>query len=107
MRFDSPRRDWSRIFAEVLDLCIKPQAKTRVMQDVNLSYRQAQRYLSQLLRLDLLRTHRGGMFVTSEKGFRFLQKYIEIQQMLAEEGDSVFPSSLSINSQLLATFSFK
>ena len=60
------------------------------MYRINLSYRQLQAYLNKLQKTRLLESHhsRDG-YTTTEKGLRFLQKWIEIQQIITEGNDSL------------------
>jgi predicted transcriptional regulator len=89
--FHNSRRDPPQIIAEILDLCLKPQPKTRIMYRTNLSYRQLQAYLNKLQKTRLLEPHHSKHgYTTTEKGLRFLQKWIEIQQIITEENDSSF-----------------
>jgi predicted transcriptional regulator len=85
------RRDRVQIIAEILDSCLKPIPKTRVMCEVNLSYRQLQSYLYETQELGLIKIQRSEeKYMTTEKGFRFLQKWIEIQQILTCRNEPSF-----------------
>ncbi len=71
--------------AEILDLCKKPQPKTRVMYRTNLSYKTLQNYLSQLLSLEFLEVHHSRTaYATTEKGLDFLRKWAELKEYLEQ-----------------------
>jgi predicted transcriptional regulator len=79
-----PRRSHLQNFFEILDLCRKPQVKTRIMYRANLSYRSLQHYLTHLQKYELLeRHHSEETYLTTEKGLKFLQRLAELQQLLA------------------------
>jgi len=80
------RRDRLQIFAEILDLCRKPQTKTRVMYETNLSYAMLQDCLMKLQNKGLLEVHHSKTkYATTEKGLEFLQRWAELQQFLKIE----------------------
>lgn len=79
------RRSLLQILAEILDLCRKPQVKTRVMYRANLSYKSLQHNLTRLRKNGLLESHSSKeTYLTTEKGLTFLQRWAELQQLLAE-----------------------
>jgi predicted transcriptional regulator len=97
------KRDHLQIIAEILDLCLEPRVKTRIMYKVSLSYNMLQNYLNYLQKLDLVALiHSKKKYATTEKGLRFLQKWIGIQQILREKSDSSFfdPLSFTDNQRL-------
>lgn len=82
------RRGRLQIIAEILDLCIRPKKKTHIMSEVKLSFRQLKTYLNKLQKAGLLEMHYGkGRYLTTGKGFHFLQKWIEMRQMVLNKGD--------------------
>jgi predicted transcriptional regulator len=102
LTFHNSRRDPSQIIAEILDLCLKPQTKTRIMCKINLSYRQLQTYLHKMQKTSLLKSHHSRQkYITTEKGLRFLQKWIEIQQILTEGNESSFIRHTVFDNRLL------
>ena len=71
------------ITAEILSLCRKPQAKTRVMYRTNLSWRMVQRYLSQLLSQGFLEVqHSPTRYVTTQKGLKFVEKWRDLVELI-------------------------
>jgi predicted transcriptional regulator len=74
-----------QIFAEILIFCQKPQVKTRVMYQANISYKMLQRCLLQLLGLELLEVHHSvEKYATTKKGQAFLSKWKELQELLQQ-----------------------
>lgn len=74
--------------AEILELCKKPQPKTRVMYRTNVSYKTLQNYLSQLQLLHFLEAHHSRTtYSTTEKGLSFLRKWNEIVEYLKPQQD--------------------
>jgi predicted transcriptional regulator len=60
--------------------------KTRIMYKAFLSYAQLKEYLTILLENGLLEYEgRRQLYRTTEKGMRFLQKYIKVQEMMPLE----------------------
>lgn len=77
------RRINLEIMAEILSLCKQPQTKTRVMYQNNLSWRTLQKYLYQMRSQDLLEVHHSlNMYVTTQKGLKFLEKWRELVELL-------------------------
>ncbi len=71
------------LFAEVLELCRKPAAKTRIMYKTGVSYPTSQSLIEQLLKLEMLKACVGTKkFETTEKGAGFLKKYSALQKLL-------------------------
>jgi predicted transcriptional regulator len=80
------RRSHRQIFAEILDLCKKPRVKTHIMYRANLSYRSLQHYLMHLQKYGFLEVHHSKeKYSTTEKGLKFLQMWIELNQILTSE----------------------
>ncbi|NIO36343.1 hypothetical protein GTO27_01425, partial [Candidatus Bathyarchaeota archaeon] len=73
------RRTSLQIMAEILSFCRQPQAKTRVMYRTNLSWKAAQKYLSQLQSQELLEIRNSPFkYVTTQKGLNFVEKWTEL-----------------------------
>jgi predicted transcriptional regulator len=107
LTFHNSRRDPPQIIAEILDFCLKPQPKTRIMYKINLSYRQVQTYLRKLKKTSLLESHKSRQkYITTEKGLRFLQKWLELQQILTEGNDSSFIRHPIFDNRLLTPLEF-
>ena len=73
------------MIAEILSLCRKPTAKTRIMYKTNMSYAAIQKFLTQLQKFGLLRLEdEAKKYVTTEKGHDFIKKYAAIQELLKQ-----------------------
>jgi len=71
------------ITAEILSLCKQPQGKTKVMYGINLSWKMAQKYLSQLQSWGLLEVHHSSTkYATTRKGLKFVEKWRELIKFL-------------------------
>jgi predicted transcriptional regulator len=71
------------IMAEILSLCKRPQAKTRVMYRTNLSWQMLQECLSELQLLGLLEVHDdANKYATTRKGLEFVEKWAELVELL-------------------------
>jgi predicted transcriptional regulator len=86
------------IIAEILLLCERQRAKTNIMYETNLNYAQLQAHLSSLISLGML-MREEGFYVTTEKGFRFLELFAELQGILRNQNTqerlfSAFPMVL-------------
>ena len=82
-----PRRHRSRfsIIAKVLDTAKRGAVKTQIMYRASLSFAQLKEYLSFLLDMNLLRaveTTKKPIYKTTDKGLRYLQCYMEIEELL-------------------------
>jgi len=70
-----------QIINEILYVCRKPQVKTQVLNEVDISLRLLQWCLEQLMKQNLVRLHhRKQTYVTTDKGLRYLQLCMEIQK---------------------------
>ena len=84
LRHHELKRSRRQIFAEILELCRKPKVKTRIQYQTNLSYKLLQKCLAQLQMYKLLEEHHSQeTYSTTEKGLDFLQKWTELEQLLA------------------------
>jgi len=68
------RRDRHDITIEILKVAISGKRKTVLMKKANISYAQAQQYLSILLEKGLLEIDKNRCFRTTDKGLEFLRK---------------------------------
>ena len=75
------KRDRMDIIAEILLFCNHERAKTKIMYNLNLNYTQLQNHLSYLTCKGLLQREER-MYVTTEKGYRFLELFAEMQNIL-------------------------
>jgi predicted transcriptional regulator len=78
------KRGRMEIIAEILLLCERENAKTSIMYKTNLNYAQLQSHLSSLTTIGML-TQENGLYLTTEKGFRFLELYAELQGILRNQ----------------------
>lgn len=81
----SKRRDKLYIIAEILEIAKCGTLKTQVMYRANLSFSQLNTYLKFVLKTGLLdKILEGGknIYLTTEKGLDFLQRYREIAALL-------------------------
>ncbi len=73
------------IMAEILEMCKKPQPKTRVMHKTGVSYKTLQNYLSQLLSLEFLEVHHSRTtYLTTERVLGFLRQWNGLKEYLTE-----------------------
>ena len=68
------RRSRFEIVADIMQACLLPRGKTRIMCKVKLNFTQANDYLSQLTSLGLL-SQENGKYVTTGKGRQFISAY--------------------------------
>jgi predicted transcriptional regulator len=88
LKVSSYRRDGLQIIAEILSSCIRPQKKTHIMYEANLSFQQLKSYLNKVQEKGLLELrHSEGRYVITGKGLQFLQKWLDMRQMVSEESD--------------------
>ncbi len=77
------KRTQLEVLADILELCRKPAAKTRIMYKTNLSYQVMQKSVNQLLKLDLLKFDSDAKkFQASPKGLEFLERYSALVALL-------------------------
>jgi predicted transcriptional regulator len=82
------RRDKLYIIAEILEIAREGTLKTQIMYRANLSFTQLNDYLEFMLKnnlLTLLSQNDKAIYVASEKGMDFLQRYREITELLKSE----------------------
>lgn len=77
------KRDRLEIIAAILDLCLKPRTKTRVMYGTNLSWKMLQHYLAHMQSHGLLEVKNDSTkFITTDRGHNFLEKWKELQELM-------------------------
>jgi predicted transcriptional regulator len=69
------------IMAHILGTCIKPQLKTRIMYDVNITFSQFGTYAT-LLQTQGLLIQEESRYVTTTKGLQFVNAFIQLQSIL-------------------------
>ncbi len=83
MSDSSSKRTQLEVLADILELCRKPTAKTKIMYKTNLSYQVMQKSVNQLLKLKLLIFDpKAKKFQASPKGLEFLQRYSALIALL-------------------------
>ena len=71
------------IFAQILKLCKRPTAKTRIMYKTNMSYSATMKFLEYLQQVQMLKFDENGKkYETTEKGHNYLKKYSDLQRKL-------------------------
>ena len=75
------KRGQLEIMAEILLYCDQEQAKTSIMYKINLSHTQLKKYLKYLTSRGLL-GHNLKKYVTTEKGYRFLVLFAQLDDIL-------------------------
>jgi len=78
------KRGRLEIFAEILLFCDQRKAKTNIMYGTNLNYAQLQSHLKLLTAQGLL-SMEMEKYVTTEKGFRYIELFLELQDILRDE----------------------
>ena len=69
------------IMAHILGLCTKPQVKTRIMYNANITFRQFETYATLLKSQDLL-THEANRYRATEKGIQFINAFNQLQNAI-------------------------
>ncbi len=83
--FSDSKRGQLKIMAEILLFCCgKGKAKTRIMYAANINYPLLQKYTEMLTSRGLL-IPEGRTYVTTEKGFAFLQLFTRIHDILSDK----------------------
>jgi predicted transcriptional regulator len=82
--FSDKKRTTYEIYCEMLQICQKPQNKTRIIYKTNTSYTSFRKYLEKLQEMRLLQLEPENRYKTTERGKIFLQKYEGIRQFLEE-----------------------
>ncbi|PVX27257.1 MAG: transcriptional regulator [Candidatus Bathyarchaeum sp.] len=87
MEFDRKRRDRLFIMAEILNIAKGGSLKTQIMYRANLSFAQLNEYLTFLTKMEFLeitKENRKNIYVTTNKGDRYLEKYKDLANLLGE-----------------------
>ena len=85
MKLPREKRNCYDIYADILKCCLKENAPTKVMKEINLSYASTKKYLASLIDLRLIKKDSAKYVITS-KGQEFLEKYTALGDLLI--GDS-------------------
>ena len=78
------KRGRLEIIAEILLFCDRRKAKTNIMYKVNLNYAQLKMHLSCLTSIGLL-MREEDRYVTTAKGYHFLELFAELQDILRDD----------------------
>lgn len=78
------KRGRLEIISEILLFCDQYKAKTNIMYRTNLNYAQLQNHLKLLTSQGLLALDEGK-YTTTEKGYYFLELFVELHDMLRDE----------------------
>ncbi len=95
----SKRRDKLFIIAEILEIAEEKTLKTQIMYRANLSYTQLNEYIAFMLKIGLLsRSSVNGKrtYRTTDKGLSFLQRYVELAELLKTEEDNCGKNGIKI-----------
>ena len=75
-----------KIMAEILNSCKKPQTKTRVMHNINVSWVVLHKYLPKLKSQGLLGEvevlDNSTKYVTTRKGLEFIEKWRDLVELI-------------------------
>jgi predicted transcriptional regulator len=82
------QRSRFEIMAGIMQECLVPRRKTRIMYKNNLSYTQANAYLSLLISQELL-LRQDGQYETTDKGHQFLSAFDQLESILSKPVSSV------------------
>jgi predicted transcriptional regulator len=75
------RRSRFEIVVNLLEACLLPRGKTRIMCKVKLNFTQVNDYLSQLTSVGLL-SHENGKYKTTDKGRQFISAYNHLGEII-------------------------
>jgi predicted transcriptional regulator len=75
------RRSRFEIVADIMQACLLPRGKTRIMCKVKLNFTQANDYLGQLTSLGLL-SQENGKYKTTDKGRQFISAYNHLSEVV-------------------------
>lgn len=76
-------RDRIEIIAHILTFCVQPRLKTQVMYNVRITFKQFETYASLLSSQGLL-ARKSQEYVATEKGYRFVQAFGQLQSTLED-----------------------
>lgn len=76
------------ITANILRITVSDESKTHIMYRANLSYDTVKRYIDRLIHLKMIQRKVDGnreVFVTTEKGKLFLERFNELKKVIEEK----------------------
>ena len=77
------RRGRLDIIAEILLFCEQQKTKTSIMYNANLNYSQLKRHMDILTAQGLL-AKKVTKYITTERGYRFLELFAQLNDLLAD-----------------------
>ena len=92
MELTNKRRDRLDIISEILDIAKDGRLKTQIMYRANLSFSQLNDYLDVLTKMGLLQVkkeNRKTTYKTTDKGYRYLEKYTAISGILGNDDENI------------------
>jgi predicted transcriptional regulator len=101
---NSKRRDKLFIIAEILEIAKEGVLKTQIMYRANLSFTQLNEYIGFMLKISLLSkssTNGKGTYRSTDKGLSFLQRYVELAELLKTDEGNCGKSGVKIPPQHL------
>jgi predicted transcriptional regulator len=87
LELEQKRRDRLYIIAEILHIAKSGCLKTQIMYRANLSFTQLNEYLFFLKKMGLLEIqteNKKTLYITSDKGYKYLEKYNDIADLLGQ-----------------------
>lgn len=85
------KREMIFVIAEILEIAKKEAAKTHIMYNANLTFRQINEYLKFMLEINLLEAsveNDRKVYKVTEKGIDFLRRSYELTEFLKTEDDN-------------------
>ena len=92
MELANKRRDRLDIISEILVIAKDGRLKTQIMYRANLSFAQLNDYLDVLTKMGLLQVkkeNRKTTYKTTDKGYRYLEKYTDISDFLGNDDENI------------------
>jgi len=83
------KRGQIEIMAQILAFCLQAKRKTRIMYQINLSFEQLKTYLTVLTSRNLL-MHKSNSYVTTDKGYHFLEAFAQLNDALDDHASIAF-----------------
>ncbi len=85
-KLPAKRRSYLDVIYDILSIAVNGVKKTQIMYGANLSYSQLISYLNFTLSSGLLSAMKGDgneeLYLTTEKGLRFLREYEKLRELL-------------------------
>ncbi len=91
------KRSRLEIMAGIMQNCLLPRPKTRIMYEGNLSFAQINAYLNLVISLGLL-AHEEGKYRVTDKGLQFLSAYNQLSEIIGTSKPPVTEMKFFLNS---------